>query len=40
MEKHGLKIIDAIRIPNYRGSIRVTATLNKNIKPNNRLREF
>ena len=26
MEKHGLKIIDAIRIPNYGGSIRICAT--------------
>ena len=32
MEKHGFKIIDAIRIPNYRGSIRISATLNKNFK--------
>ena len=34
MEKHGFKIIDAIRIPNYGGSIRISATLNRNIKPN------
>ena len=34
MEKHGFKIIDAIRIPNYGGSIRISATLNKNIKQN------
>ena len=33
MEKYGFKIIDAVRIPNYAGSIRVIATLNKKIKP-------
>ena len=40
MEKHGFKIIDAVRIPNYRGSIRITATLNKNIKPNNSVKRI
>lgn len=29
---YGFKIIDAVRIPNYGGSIRVIATLNQNIK--------
>ena len=33
LNKYGFKVIDASRIPNYAGSIRVTATLNKNIKP-------
>ena len=32
LNKYGFKVIDASRIPNYAGSIRVTATLNKNIK--------
>lgn len=34
LNKYGFKVIDASRIPNYAGSIRVTATLNKKIKPN------
>ncbi|MBD1160886.1 methyltransferase domain-containing protein [Pelagibacterales bacterium SAG-MED15] len=33
LKKYGFKVIDAVKIPNYAGSIRVTATLNKNIKP-------
>ena len=33
LNKYGFKVIDASRIPNYAGSIRVTATLNKNIQP-------
>ncbi len=33
MEKYGFRIIDAVRIPNYAGSIRVIATLNKKIRP-------
>ena len=33
LNKYGFKVIDASKIPNYAGSIRVTATLNKNIKP-------
>ena len=40
MEKHGFKIIDAIRIPNYRGSIRITASLNKDIKTNNSVKRI
>ena len=32
LNKYGFKVIDASRIPNYAGSIRVTATLNKKIK--------
>ena len=40
MEKHGLKIIDAIRIPNYGGSIRICATLNKNISPNRNVKQL
>ena len=34
LNKYGFKVIDTSRIPNYAGSIRVTATLNKKIKPN------
>ena len=34
---YGFKIIDAMRIPNYGGSIRVVATLNKNIKEHKRV---
>jgi hypothetical protein len=33
MDNYGFKIIDAIRIPNYGGSIRVVATLNEKLKP-------
>jgi len=33
LNKYGFKVIDASKIPNYAGSIRVTATLNKKIKP-------
>jgi|TARA_B100000586_G_scaffold15556_1_gene10558 hypothetical protein len=33
MDNYGFKIIDAIRIPNYGGSIRVIATLNRQLKP-------
>lgn len=40
MEKHGFKIIDAIRIPNYRGSIRISATLNKNFKQNKNVQKL
>ena len=32
LNKYGFNVIDASRIPNYAGSIRVTATLNKKIK--------
>ncbi len=32
LNKYGFKVIDASKIPNYAGSIRVTATLNKKIK--------
>ena len=32
MENYGFKVIDAVRIPNYAGSIRVIATLNHKIK--------
>ena len=34
MKMYGFKIIDATRIPNYGGSIRVTATLNSKIDAN------
>ena len=40
MEKHGFKIIDAIRIPNYGGSIRISATLNKNFKQNQNVQKL
>ena len=40
MEKHGFKIIDAIRIPNYGGSIRICATLNKSITPNKNVKQL
>lgn len=40
MEKHGFKIIDAIRIPNYGGSIRISATLNRNIKPSGNVKKL
>ena len=30
LKKYGFKVIDAVKIPNYAGSIRVTATLNNN----------
>ena len=33
-------VIDASRIPNYAGSIRVTATLNKKIKPNKNIKQI
>ena len=33
LNKYGFKVIDVSRIPNYAGSIRVAATLNKKIKP-------
>ena len=33
LNKYGFNVVDAVRIPNYAGSIRVTATLNKKIKP-------
>jgi hypothetical protein len=33
LDNYGFKIIDAIRIPNYGGSIRVVATLNEKLKP-------
>ena len=33
MKMYGFKIIDAVRIPNYGGSIRVIASLNQEIKP-------
>ena len=36
----GFKIIDAIRIPNYGGSIRICATLNKNISPNRNVKQL
>lgn len=32
LKKYGFKVIDAVKIPNYAGSIRVTATLNNEIK--------
>lgn len=32
LKKYGFKVIDAVKIPNYAGSIRVTATLNHKIK--------
>ena len=34
MKMYGFKIIDAVRIPNYGGSLRVTATLNFNLPTN------
>ena len=34
MQMYGFKVIDAVRIPNYGGSIRVTATLNSKIPTN------
>ena len=34
MEMYGFKIIDAVRIPNYGGSIRITATLNTKMPVN------
>ena len=34
MKQYGFKVIDASRIPNYGGSIRVTASLNKKLKVN------
>mgnify|MGYP001320851116 CR=1 FL=1 len=40
MEKHGFKIIDAIRIPNYGGSIRISATLNTDLKPNKNVKRL
>ena len=40
MEKHGFKIIDAIRIPNYGGSIRISATLNRDLKPNKNVKRL
>tara|TARA_A100001015_G_scaffold132086_1_gene146611 strand:- start:1497 stop:2726 length:1230 start_codon:yes stop_codon:yes gene_type:complete len=40
MEKHGFKIIDAIRIPNYGGSIRISATLNTDLKPNKNIKRL
>ena len=32
LQNYGFKVIDAVKIPNYAGSIRVTATLNKKLK--------
>ena len=32
LKKYGFNVIDAVKIPNYAGSIRVTATLNNKIK--------
>lgn len=32
LKKYGFKVIDAVKIPNYAGSIRVTATLNHEMK--------
>ena len=34
MEMYGFKIIDAVRIPNYGGSIRIAATLNTKMPAN------
>ena len=40
LNKYGFKVIDASKIPNYAGSIRVTATLNKNIKPKKSVKQI
>ena len=40
LNKYGFNVIDASRIPNYAGSIRVTATLNKKIKPNKNIKQI
>lgn len=40
MNMYGFKIIDAVRIPNYGGSIRVVASLNSKIKPNKNVKKI
>mgnify|MGYP001208723848 CR=1 FL=1 len=40
MRMYGFKIIDAIKIPNYGGSIRVIASLNQEIKPSNNVKKI
>ena len=40
MKMYGFKIIDAIRIPNYGGSIRVIASLNPDIKPSQNVKKI
>ena len=40
LNKYNFNVIDASRIPNYAGSIRVTATLNKKIKPNKNIKQI
>ena len=40
LNKYGFNVIDASRIPNYAGSIRVTATLNKKIKPKKSIKQI
>ncbi len=40
MNMHGFKIIDAMKIPNYGGSIRIIASLNKNIKPSKNVKKL
>ncbi len=40
MNMYGFKIIDAVRIPNYGGSIRVVASLNSKIKPSKNVKKI
>ena len=40
LNKYNFNVIDASRIPNYAGSIRVTATLNKKIKPKKSIKQI
>ena len=40
MKMYGFKIIDAVRIPNYGGSIRVVASLNQDIKPSKNVKKL
>jgi len=40
MKMYGFKIVDAVRIPNYGGSIRVIASLNSEIKPSKNVKKI
>lgn len=40
LNKYNFNVIDASRIPNYAGSIRVTATLNKKVKPKKSIKQI
>ena len=40
MKMYGFKIIDAVRIPNYGGSIRVIASLNQKIQPSKNVKKI